>query len=146
MSNNPPVDPQINDPLVVYLITSTEEETWLALETAGLASKVYDPDDPDNQPPTNPMEAENFVASGAYTWVFDETQGFNDMFGTIYVKTGATVPGDDGPVDVIEPLDNNFYTNLALFDSQFDTSSLPVVTPSPMTPYHKFAGQDQWQD
>jgi len=146
MSNNPPVEPEVRNPVVVYLMTSTEEETWLALEAAGLASREYDPDDPDNQPPTDPMEAENFVASGAFTWVFDESQGANDMFGTIYVKTGETIPGEDGPVAVIEPLDNNFYTNLALFNDQFDTSSLPVVTPSPTTPYQKFAGQDQWQD
>ena len=130
---------------VVYLMTLDEQNMWEAFESVGLASRVYDPDDPDNVPPSNPMEAETFSPSGAYTWVFDYTQGDPDMFGTIYVKTGATAPGDDGPVDVIEPLDTNFYSNLVLFDDNFDTSAMPVVTPTPVTPYRKFMGQDQWQ-
>lgn len=128
---------------IVYLMELDEQNMWEALESVGLAYRQYDPEDPDNQPPANPMDAEGFVPTGAYTWVFKDQMGGVDMFGTIWVKTGATVPGDDGPVDVIEPLDNNFYANLALYDDEFDVSALPLVDPAPTTPYRVFLGESQ---
>jgi hypothetical protein len=127
---------------IVYLVSTTEELIWEALEDNGLAYKEYDPDDPDNQPPSNPMEAESFTPSGSYTWQFKVDYGALDMFGTIWVRDGTTTEGVDGPVANASPLDDNFYANLQLNDASFDTSNLPTVDVTPSTPYHKFLGQD----
>ena len=127
-----------------YLKATDEQALWEAMETAGLAFKEYDPDDPLNIPPDD-YDAETdgeFVKTGAYTWV-SKTSMF-DQIGTIYANTGPIDPETGEPTP--EPIDDFYYANLrdevdipALTDEQI--AALPTIA-TPADPVRIWAGDE----
>jgi hypothetical protein len=127
-----------------YLKATDEQALWEAMETAGLAFKEYDPDDPLNIPPDD-YDAETdgeFVKTGAYTWV-SKTSMF-DQIGTIYANTGPIDPDTGEPTP--EPIDDFYYANLrdevdipALTDEQI--AALPTIA-TPADPVRIWAGDE----
>lgn len=127
-----------------YLKATDEQALWEAMETAGLAFKEHDPDDPLNIPPDD-YDAETdgeFVKTGAYKWV-SKTSMF-DQIGTIYANTGPIDPETGQPTP--EPIDDFYYANLrdlvdipALTDEQI--AALPTID-APASPYRIWAGDE----
>ena len=67
-----------------YYIKSTDEQSlWEAMESAGLAYKDYDREDPLN----TPSGELDWVPTGAFTWI---SKAQLDVIGTIYIDTGRT--------------------------------------------------------
>ena len=92
-----------------YLKATDEQALWEAMETAGLAFKEYDPDDPLNHEPADwPIDGPAWEPTGAYTWV-SKTSMF-DQIGTIYANTGPIDPETGLPTQ--EPIDDFYYANL----------------------------------
>jgi hypothetical protein len=92
-----------------YLKAANEQALWEAMETAGLAYKDYDPDDPLNQEPSDwPMDGPAWEPTGSYTWVSKTTMF--DQIGTIYANTGPIDPETGFPEQ--EPIDDFYYANL----------------------------------
>lgn len=127
-----------------YLKATDEQALWEAMETAGLAYKDYDPDDPLNIPPDD-YDAETdgeFVKTGAYTWVCTTTMF--DQIGTIWAATGPIDPETEQPT--LEPIDDFYYANLrdgidipALTDEQI--AALPTIA-TPADPVRIWAGDE----
>lgn len=114
-----------------YLRADTEADLWEALETAGLAVKDYDPEDPLN---VRPDDAEpDWEPTGAYTHRF--TGVALDVIGTIYEPTGNTLTDDEGnEYPEMAPIPG-YHANL-IADS---AAGLPTITP-PSSPYRVWAG------
>jgi hypothetical protein len=91
-----------------YLKATDEQALWEAMETAGLAYKDYDPDDPLNQCPSDLEIGATWEPTGAYTWVSKTTMF--DQIGTIYANTGPIDPETGLPTQ--EPIDDFYYANL----------------------------------
>jgi hypothetical protein len=126
-----------------YLKATDEQALWEAMETAGLAWKNYDPNDPlnhipDDWPPQTPWEP-----TGAYTWV-SNTSMF-DQIGTIYGETGNVLTDSNGlPYPEMAPIDDFYYANLRdevdipkLTADQ--VAALPTIA-APADPYRIWAG------
>ena len=114
-----------------YLKTTDEQSMWLALESAGLAVKDYNPEDPLNIRPDE-MDGE-WSPTGAYDWRF--TGQALDIIGTIYKPTGEMLMGEDGEYPEMAALDG-FHANLKA------TAGLTLPTiDAPTTPYRKWAGE-----
>lgn len=124
-----------------YLKATDEQALWEAMETAGLAYKDYDPDDPLNHEPADwPIDGPPWEPTGAYTWVFTTTMF--DQIGTIYANTGPIDPDTGEPTP--EPIDDFYYANLrdlvdipALTDEQI--AALPTIA-TPADPVRIWAG------
>jgi len=124
-----------------YLKATDEQALWEAMETAGLAWKNYDPDDPLNHEPADwPIDGPAWEPTGAYTWVCTTTMF--DQIGTIYANTGPIDPETGEPTP--EPIDDFYYANLrdevdipALTDEQI--AALPTID-APASPYRIWAG------
>ena len=124
-----------------YLKATDEQALWEAMETAGLAYKDYDPDDPLNHEPADwPIDGPAWEPTGAYTWV-SKTSMF-DQIGTIYANTGPIDPETGQPTP--EPIDDFYYANLRdevdipkLTADQ--VAALPTI-PAPADPYRIWAG------
>ena len=122
-----------------YLKATSETALWTALETAGLAHKVYDPDDLSNVAPDDLGYEETWEPAGAYEWAAD-TQML-DVIGTIYVKTGNTLTDPEGfEYDETQAV-AGYHANLreSLTDAQ--VAALPTVA-APATPYRIWAGDE----
>jgi hypothetical protein len=115
-----------------YYIKSTDEATlWTALESAGLAQKRYDSQDPLNTP-SGDMD---WVPSGAFKWV---AKCQLDIIGTIYKPTGQTTEDSNGfTVPVMEAIDG-FHANL-LADLTTEQQSLLPLIDAPATPVRVWA-------
>lgn len=126
-----------------YLKATDEQALWEAMETAGLAFKEYDPDDPLNHEPADwPIDGPAWEPTGAYTWI-SKTSMF-DQIGTIYANTGPIDPETGEPTP--EPIDDFYYANLrdevdipALTDEQI--AALPIID-APASPYRIWAGDE----
>ena len=124
-----------------YLKATDEQALWNAMETAGLAFKEYDPDDPLNHQPADwPIDGPAWEPTGAYTWVC--TTSMFDQIGTIYANTGPIDPETGQPTP--EPIDDFYYANLrdevdipALTDEQI--AALPTID-APADPVRIWAG------
>jgi len=116
-----------------YLKTTDEQALWLALEATGLATRDYDPEDPDNQRPEDgPV---GWVPTGAYDWRFT-VDGALDIVGTISEPTGVMLTDEEGnEYPEMQPIDG-YHTNLL---AERGITGLPEIT-APTTPYRKFAG------
>lgn len=130
--------------MTIYYLQATDKQAlWEAMETAGLAYKDYDPDDPDNTAPSDAPE--NWQPTGAYTWV--SYTGMFDQIGSIYAPTGNMVPDVHGNlVPEMAPIDSFYYANLqdgvdipALTEEQI--VALPTI-PAPASPYRIWAGDE----
>jgi hypothetical protein len=111
-----------------YIKTTDETSLWEALETAGLAQKRYDNEDPLNIP-----SGLDWVPTGAFTWV---AKCQLDIIGTIYVPTGTQeVDGKEMPVmEAIE----GFHANLLADLTEEQKSALPLID-APATPVRVWA-------
>ena len=123
-----------------YLKATSEADLWTALGEAGLAHKVYNPDDPANQPPADLGPYDTWDGpSGAYEWQSD-TQML-DIIGTIYAKTGNTLTDPDGMEYPETQAVAGYHANLreSLTDAQ--VAALPTVS-APATPHRIWAGDN----
>ena len=126
-----------------YLKATDEQALWEAMETAGLAYKDYDPDDPLNHEPADwPIDGPAWEPTGAYTWVCTTTMF--DQIGTIYANTGPIDPDTGEPTP--EPIDDFYYANLrdevditALTEEQI--AALPTID-APADPVRIWAGDN----
>ena len=116
-----------------YLKATDEQALWEALETADLAVRDYDLEDPLNVAPEEPDES--WVQSGAYTWRF--TGQALDMIGTIYTPTGNTLTDSDGNDYPEMQAVSGFHANMK---APSGLTGLPTVD-EPATPYRKWAGE-----
>jgi len=117
-----------------YLKTTDDNALWLALETAGLARKEYDPEDPANQRPEDLDLETDWEPTGAFDWVFTGTA--LDIIGTIYEPTGNMLTDDEGfEYPEMEAIDG-CHANLIASDGL----DLPEIE-KPATPYRKWAGE-----
>jgi hypothetical protein len=114
-----------------YYIKSTDETSlWEALETAGLAYKEYDREDPLNTP-TGELD---WVPTGAFTWV---AKCQLDVIGTIYKVTGETEEIDGKEYPVTEAIEG-FHANLIADLTEEQKSALPLID-APATPVRVWA-------
>ena len=118
-----------------YFIKATNEEAlWTSLEACGLASKVYDPEDPLNQRPADLELGQEWVPSGAFTW---QPLVQLDIIGTIFKPTGETQEVDGMSVPVMEPLEG-FHANLRGDLTVEQEAALPLIS-APNNPYRVWA-------
>jgi hypothetical protein len=123
-----------------YLKATDEQALWEAMETAGLAYKDYDPEDPLNSRPADlDMDAEWDGPSGAYEWR-SETPML-DIIGTMYRATGTMLTTEDGmEYPEMEAIDG-YHANLREELTAEQEAALPTVD-APATPYRKWAGDN----
>jgi hypothetical protein len=127
-----------------YLKATDEQALWEAMETAGLAYKDYDPDDPLNHEPADwPIDGPAWEPTGSYTW--RSTTTMFDQIGTIYGETGNVLTDSNGlPYPEMAPIDDFYYANLRdevdipkLTADQ--VAALPTIA-APADPYRIWAG------
>ena len=113
-----------------YLKSTDEASLWEALESAGLAYKQYDLEDPLNVS-TGELD---WVPTGAFAWV---TKTQLDIVGTIYVPTGETTEENGIIIPVTEALEG-FHANLRDQLTEEQQSLLPLID-APSTPTRVWA-------
>lgn len=119
-----------------YFIKATNEEAlWTSLESCGLAEKSYDPEDTLNVRPSDLEQDQEWVPSGAFTWI---PKCQLDIIGTIYRPTGETQEIDGMSVPVMSPLDG-FHANLRGELSPTQEEALPLID-KPNNPQRVWAG------
>ena len=123
-----------------YLKATDEQALWNAMETAGLAYKDYDPDDPLNQRPDDlDMEEEWDGPTGAYEW--RSLSNMLDIIGTMYRETGTMLTDGEGmEYPEMEAVDG-YHANLREELTDEQVAALPTVD-APATPYRKWAGDE----
>jgi hypothetical protein len=121
--------------MIYYLKTDTEEQMWEALESRGLAKRLYDLRDDLNVQPID--DEGEWSPSGSYEWFF--TGLALDIIGTIYIPTGNMIIDDDGNEYPEAEKIEGFHANLKS-DIEIDTNNFPIVD-APVTPYRKWAGE-----
>ena len=120
-----------------YLKATSETALWTALGEAGLAHKVYNPDDPLNVAPDNLGYEETWEPTGAYEWQADTSM--LDVIGPIYAKTGNTLTDSEGfEYDETQAV-AGFHANLRETLTDAQVAALPTVS-APATPYRIWAG------
>jgi hypothetical protein len=123
-----------------YLKANTEADLWTALETAGLAHKVYNPDDPANVAPADLGPYDTWDGpSGDFEWQSD-TQML-DIIGPIYVKTGKVLTDPDGMEYPETQAVAGYHANLRETLTDAQVAALPTVA-APATPYRIWAGDN----
>jgi hypothetical protein len=123
-----------------YLKATTEADLWTALGAAGLAHKVYNPDDPLNVAPDDLGPYDTWDGpSGDFEWASD-TQML-DVIGPIYVKTGNTLTDPDGMEYPETQAVAGFHANLRETLTDAQVAALPTVS-APATPYRIWAGDN----
>tara|TARA_E500000331_G_C17256949_1_gene713515 strand:+ start:1722 stop:2096 length:375 start_codon:yes stop_codon:yes gene_type:complete len=123
--------------MTYYLKATSETALWTALGAAGLAHKVYNPDDPANVAPADLGYEETWEPSGAYEWQAD-TQML-DVIGPIYAKTGKVLTDPDGMEYPETQEVAGFHANLRETLTDAQVAALPTVA-APATPYRIWAG------
>jgi hypothetical protein len=113
-----------------YIKTTDETSLWEALESAGLAHKEYDSEDPLNIS-TGEID---WVPTGAFTWV---AKCQLDIIGTIHKPTGETQEVDGFIAPVVEAIDG-FHANLFADLSEEQKQMLPLIE-APATPVRVWA-------
>lgn len=121
-----------------YLKATTESALWTALGAAGLAHKVYDPDDPANVAPADLGYEETWDGpSGAYEWIADTPM--LDIIGTMYRATGTMLTDGEGmEYPEMEAVDG-YHANLREELTDEQVALLPTID-APTVPYRKWAG------
>lgn len=123
-----------------YLKATDEQALWVALETADLAVKDYDPDDPLNRRPNDlDMDEEWDGPSGAYTW--RSLSNMLDIVGVIYSETGNTLTDEDGLEYPEMTALSGFHANLRADLTADQVAALPTID-APSTPYRIWAGDN----
>lgn len=132
-----------------YLKTTDEDSLWTALESAGLAYKRYDPNDPLNVRPEDIPFDSPWTPNGAFKWIPKNVQ--LDIIGIIKKRTNETIKVvQDGQIEfevpVFETL-NGFHANLKISNFSLDDGLtqeqielLPIIE-APSTPYRVWAGE-----
>ena len=123
-----------------YLKATSEAALWTALETAGLAHKEYNEDDPLNVAPADLGYEETWDGpSGAYEWQSD-TQML-DIIGTMHRETGNMLTDGDGmEYPEMEALDG-YHANLREELTDEQVALLPTID-APTVPHRKWAGDN----
>jgi hypothetical protein len=128
--------------MIYYLKTTDEASLWLALETANLAVKDYDPEDELNVRPTDVSDDtlnQEWQPTGAYDWRF--TGEALDIIGTIYVESGNMLTAEDGEGNEVTYPEmvaiEGYHANIK---APAGIEGLPEVV-APNTPYRKWMGE-----
>jgi len=122
-----------------YLKATTKAALWTALGAAGLAHKVYNPDDSANVAPDDLGPYETWEPTGDFEWASD-TQML-DVIGPIYVKTGVTLTDAGGMEYPETQAVAGFHANLREELTDAQVAALPTVA-APTTPYRIWAGDN----
>jgi hypothetical protein len=122
-----------------YLKATTEAALWTALGAAGLAHKVYNPDDPANVAPDNLGPYETWEPTGAYEWAADTAM--LDVIGTMYSATGNTLTDAGGMEYPETQAVEGYHANLRETLTDAQVAALPTVA-APTTPYRIWAGDN----
>ena len=123
-----------------YLKATSEADLWTALGEAGLAHKVYNPDDPANQPPADLGPYDTWDGpSGAYEWQADTSM--LDVIGPIYAKTGVTLTDGEGFEYPETQAVEGYHANLREKLTDAQVAALPTVS-APATPHRIWAGDN----
>jgi len=122
-----------------YLKAASEAALWTALGAAGLAHKVYNPDDPANVAPADLGYDETWEPSGAYEWQAD-TQML-DVIGTMYRETGTMLTDGEGMEYPEREAVDGYHANLRETLTDVQVAALPTVS-APATPYRIWAGDN----
>jgi hypothetical protein len=115
-----------------HIKTTDEASLWEALESADLAFKEYDREDPLNKR-TDGLDLE-WVPTGAFTWV---AKCQLDIIGTIQKPTGETAEVNGFTVPVMENIEG-FHANLMANLTQEQKEMLPLIE-APATPVRVWA-------
>lgn len=113
-----------------YLKSTDEAALWAAIESAGLAYKQYDLQDPLNTP-TGEID---WVQAGAFDWVA-KTQ--LNIIGVMHVPTGETSEFEGRTFEVVEAIEG-FHANLRGNLTEEQQSLLPLID-APSTPSRVWA-------
>jgi hypothetical protein len=123
-----------------YLKATDEQALWTALETAGLAYKHYDPEDPLNSRPSDlDPDTDWDGPSGAYSWV-SKVNGL-DVIGIMSRQTGNTITDSNGLEAAETEAISGYHANLRANLTSTQEEALPIID-APSTPYQKWAGDE----
>jgi hypothetical protein len=117
-----------------YLQAQSEEALWQALEDAGVVTRVYDPEDPNNQ---RPDDAEEWEPTGEYD-LFPNAGVDLDVIGTIWKPTGETTLDEDGNQYPAQEQLNGYHANIRGITAE-QAELLPTIT-KPSSPIRMWAG------
>lgn len=107
-----------------YIKTTDEQALWSALESAGLAKKVYAEVDEDGN------------GVGDYEWQ-RVGQYDLDIIGVIWKPTGEMLQSEDGPYPEMQPIDG-YHANIRGITEE-QAEQLPLIE-APATPVRIWAG------
>jgi hypothetical protein len=116
--------------MTYYLKTTDEAALWLALESAGLAKRYYNPEDPAN---IAPEDSEGWTPTGSFEWQ-RVGQYDLDIIGAIFKPTGET---DAEGNAVMEALDG-YHANIRGITPE-QAELLPTID-APANPVRMWAG------
>jgi hypothetical protein len=119
--------------MTYYLKTTDEAALWLALESAGLAKRYYNPEDPAN---IAPEDSEGWTPTGSFEWQ-RVGQYDLDIIGPIFKPTGEMLLGEDDPYPEMEQLDG-YHANIRGITAE-QAEQLPIIT-KPTNPVRIWAG------
>jgi hypothetical protein len=115
-----------------YIKTTNEATLWVALESANLAFKEYDREDPLNTRTDN-LDLD-WVPCGAFEWV---AKCQLDIIGTIQKPTGQTAEINGFTVPVMVNIEG-FHANVMANLTQEQKEMLPLIE-APATPVRVWA-------
>jgi hypothetical protein len=117
-----------------YLQAQSEEALWQALEDAGVVTRVYDPEDPNNQ---RPDDAEEWEPTGEYD-LFPNAGVDLDVIGTIWKPTGETTLDEDGNLIIVSAPLEGYHANIRGITAE-QAAQLPTIA-KPSSPVRIWAG------
>ena len=122
--------------MIYYLKATDEQNLWEALETASLAKREYDMEDPlNNSPEDYDYEQGEFVKTGKYDWV---ALCELDIIGNIYQESGTMLTDDEGNEYPEMIAIDGFHANIK---TDKVVEGLPTID-APTTPYRKWLGDN----
>ena len=120
-----------------YLKTTDETALYTALESVGLAEKIYDPNDENNQRPVDLAEDAEWSPTGAFEWFVKDCS--LDKIGTIYTETGNMLTAEDGIEYPETTALEGYHANLLANVTDEQLQSLPTIE-APSSPHRVWAG------
>jgi hypothetical protein len=120
-----------------YLQAQSEEALWQALEDAGVVTRVYDPEDPNNQRPDDLDSEEAWEPSGEYD-LYPKAGVDLDVIGTIWKPTGETTLDEEGNLIIVSAPLEGYHANIRGITAE-QAAQLPTIA-KPSSPVRVWAG------
>jgi hypothetical protein len=119
--------------MTYYLKTTDEAALFAALESAGLAKRYYNPEDPAN---IAPEDSEGWTPKGSFEW--QRVGQFDlDVIGPIFKATGVMLQGEDGEYPEMQDI-GGYHANIRGITAE-QAAQLPTID-APANPVRKWAG------